>query len=388
MAVSTSTGYYERLGVRRVVNGWGSSTILGGSTPAPGVVAAMEEANGAYVEMGELLQRSGDFIADILGCEAAYITSGAAAALALCTAASMAGTDPDKIAQLPDTTGLRNEVVIPKGQRYRYDRCFTIAGAKLVNAGDDKGCTAEQLAAAIGPQTAAVAYVIQGKTADGMVSIEDAVEVAHQRGLPVIADAAGQIYPLDDFRENAQSADLVCFCAKYFDAPQSAGFVCGTKEMIDVVSAHGFAAFHTAGAGVVEAMVPDGRAWGRTMKVDRQEVVGVLAALEDWFSMDHEERLSRYESKFAAITDKLAGIPGVASEVVDTVRYWRRELHVAIDTARFGRTAKQIAEELDQGNPRVWVAFFGDDRIVIKVNALNEGDEHILGQRLREALVG
>ena len=92
--------------------------------------------------------------------------------------------------------------------------------------------------------------------------------------------------------------------------------------------------------------------------------------------------------KFAAITDKLAGIPGVASEVVDTVRYWRRELHVAIDTARFGRTAKQIAEELDQGNPRVWVAFFGDDRIVIKVNALNEGDEHILGQRLREALVG
>ena len=388
MTDSSDKSYYDLLGVRRVINGWGHSTVLGGSTPAPEVRQAMEEASSSYVEMGELLQRAGDYIADVLGVEAAYITSGAAAAEALSMAACMAGTDPEKIGRLPDTTGMKNEVLIQKRQRYRYDRSFTIAGARLVEAGDDDGCSPEQLAGAIGPDTAAVAYHLGGGRDSTVLAVEEAVEIAHQHGVPVIVDAAAEIYPLDHFRESAQSADLVCFCSKYFNAPQSTGFVCGSKDMVDKVAASGFAAFHTAGKGLVAAMVPDGRAWGRPMKVDRQEVIGVIAALRAWFSMDHEARIAGLAAQLASIQKELLPIPGVDPQVVSVDGYWGTELHVKLDGEAVRKTARQVAAELDSGNPRVWVAFYGDDSVVIKPQALNDGDELILADRLKQALSG
>ena len=122
----TGTDVYKKLGVRPVINAWGVATELGGSTLTPSVQAAMNAANSSPVEMTELLSRSGDFIADRLGVEAAYVTSGAAAAQALSVAACMVGNDPDRILQLPDTTGLRNEVLIQKRNRYMFDRCFRL----------------------------------------------------------------------------------------------------------------------------------------------------------------------------------------------------------------------------------------------------------------------
>ena len=132
-------GVYERLGVRRIINAWGVSTELGGWAQTENVTKAMEEANRSPVEMRELLQKSGDFIADLLGVEAAFVTSGAAAAQALSVAACMAGTDPDRIAQLPDTTGMKNEVVIQKRNRYMFDRCYTLTGATSSMPGTTKG---------------------------------------------------------------------------------------------------------------------------------------------------------------------------------------------------------------------------------------------------------
>ena len=381
------SNYYDMLGVRKVINGWGNSTVLGGSSPAPEVRQAMEEAHD-YVEMGELLQRTGDYIADVLGVEAAYITSGGAAAQALSAAACMAGTDPEKIGRLPDTTGMKNELVIQKKHRYRYDRSYTIAGAKLVDAGDSDGCSPEQLDGAIGPDTAAVTHRLGQPADDALVAIGQAVEIAHDHGVPVIADAAAEIYPLDHFRRSAQSADLVCFCSKYFNAPQSTGFVSGSKEMVDKVTAQGFAAFHTAGKGLVAAMVPDGRAWGRPMKVDRQEIIGAVAALRAWFSMDHEERLAGYATQLAVIQRELDGIRGVEAQVVSVRGYWRSELHISLDGGAVSKTAPQVAAELDSGNPRVWVAFYGDRTIVIKPHGLNDGDEQILAERLKASLTG
>ena len=132
----SSTGMYEKLGVRRVINAWGVGTELGGWTPPQSVNHAMDEANSSQVEMIELLQKSGDFIADLLGVEAALVTSGAAAAQALSVAACMAGTDPDKIGRLPDSTSMMNEVVIQKPMRYMFDRCYTLTGATLVESGN------------------------------------------------------------------------------------------------------------------------------------------------------------------------------------------------------------------------------------------------------------
>ena len=298
-----SIGVYERLGVRRVINAWGVATELGGWGQSERVTRAMEEANRGTVEMQELLRKSGDFIADLLGVEAAFVTSGGAAAQALSVAACMAGTDPDRIARLPDTTGMKSEVVIQKRNRYMFDRCYTLTGASLVDAGDDDGTTEDDLDAAIGPNTAAVAYYIQPPIDDAIVSLEDTVALARSRGVTALGDACSQIYPLDYFRRCAQSADLVTFGAKYMGAPHSAGFVCGKRDLIDAVSAQSFVTYHYDG----------GRAVGRAMKIDRHEIIGVVTAIEDWFTMDHEERILEYEARFATIDDALGDVEGVST---------------------------------------------------------------------------
>ena len=129
---------YQELGVKPVINAMGFMTVLGGSRPSPGVQAAMNHASRYFADMEELLKRAGDIIAELLGGEAALVTPGCAAALALSSATCMADDDPDKIQQLPDTTGMKNEIIIQKSQRYHYDRCITIFGAKMIEAGDEQ----------------------------------------------------------------------------------------------------------------------------------------------------------------------------------------------------------------------------------------------------------
>ena len=370
-------GVYEKLGVRRIINAWGVATELGGWTPTVRVMQAMEEANESQVDMQELLQKSGYFIANLLGVESAFITSGGAAAQALSTAACMAGTDQEKIARLPDTTGMKNEIVIQKRNRYMFDRCFTLCGAKLVEAGDDQGCTEEQLTAAIGPQTAAVAYWIQPPFDDSIVSLKDTVSLARSIGVPTIADACPQIFPISYFRNNAQLADLVTFGAKYMGAPHSTGFVCGKSDLVEAVSAQSFVSFHYDG----------GQAVGRAMKVDRHEIVGVVTAINDWFNMDHEERILEYDSRFSTIIDALTDIEGVKTKRIEIPHYVPYRLQVCLDTNVVGKDALQIKNELDTGDPRIWLGAETDDTLEIVVNTLNHGEDEIVAHQLRRTLI-
>lgn len=366
---------YERLGVRRVINAWGVATELGGWTPSRKVMQAMERANDATVEMQDLLEKSGEFIADILGVEAAYITSGGAAAQALSIAACMAGVDPEKIARLPDTTGMKDEVVIQARNRYMFDRCYTLTGAALVEAGDGGGTSESDLRDAIGPRTAAVAYYIQPPIDDAIVSLEDTVAIARSRGVPAIADACSQIYPLDYFRRCAQSADLVTFGAKYMGAPHSAGFVCGKRELIDAVSAQSFVSYHYDG----------GKAVGRAMKIDRHEIIGVVTAIEDWFTMDHEERILEYEGRFADIAEAVQDLEGVATRRIEIHHYVPYVMVIDVDESIVGKSAVDVRAELDSGNPRIWVdAVDGSLRVV--VNCMTDEETRVVADRLRQAL--
>lgn len=367
---------YERLGVRRVINAWGVATELGGWTPSRKVMQAMEQANEATVEMQELLEKSGDFIADLLGVEAAYVTSGGAAAQALSIAACMAGADPDKIARLPDTAGMKDEVVIQARNRYMFDRCYTLTGAALVEAGDGGGTSESDLQDAIGPRTAAVAYYIQPPIDAAIVSLEDTVAIARSHGVPAVADACSQIYPLDYFRRCAQSADLVTFGAKYMGAPHSAGFVCGKRDLIDAVSAQSFVSYHYDG----------GKAVGRAMKIDRHEIIGVVTAIEDWFTMDHEERILEYEARFADIEEAVRDLEGVAVRRTEIHHYVPYVMVVDIDESIIGKSAEDVRAELDSGNPRIWVdAESGSLRVV--VNCMTDEETRITADRLREALL-
>ena len=380
MNAERATDIYEKLGVRPVINAQGGVTDLGGSMLTPGVKRAMDEVGKSFVEMRELLEKSGEYIANILGVEAAYITSGAAAALTLSTAACIAGSARKNIERLPDTTAMKNEVVIQKKQRYGFDRCYAYPGGKLVEAGDESGCTPAQLEAAIGPNTAAVAYLVMADGDSSVVSLEDTVELAHDHNVPVIADGAWQIWPLDYFLKTAQSADLVCFGAKYLGAPHSTGIVCGKKDLVDAVAANGF--------------IASVRSFGRPMKVDRQEIVGAAVAVENWFAMDHEKRLKGWEEKFSTIERGLEGIAGVRTERFShATNYLRVALHVVLDTGVLGKNTEQVARELDSGNPRIAVLFAGmhpldEGTIEIRAYNLYDGEERVIADRLRGVLGG
>ncbi|MBC8276481.1 MAG: aminotransferase class V-fold PLP-dependent enzyme [Chloroflexi bacterium] len=359
---------YKRLGARPIINAAGNQTVLGGSILSPAVKKAMEEASASYVEMEELLEKSGEHIASLLGVEAAYVTSGCYSALVLCSAAVMTGNDPDKRAQLPDTTGMNDEILLQRTQRYGFDRAFTVPGGKLNYVGDDNGTTAEQMEQAIGPNTAAVAYLVypdQGKA----MPLEQVVEIAHSHNLPVISDAAAQIYPLDYFRRNAKSADLVCFGGKYFNAPHSAGFACGRKDLIEAVTAHGF-------------IGP--RPIGRGMKLDRQEIIGLVTAIDEWFAMDHEKRSKEQDARYDSITQELEGIQNVSTKIVRIKSHMLSTLHVIIDTETLG--AQQVVRELDEGTPRIKVGAASSDTITINAYTLNEGHEYIIARALKSLL--
>ena len=377
--VSGSQGVYEELGVRPIINAQGNRTVIGGSSISKAIAEARDEANEHYVPMEELLEKSGEYVARLVGAEAAYVTSGCCAALALSACACLAGNDTDRMAQLPDTSGMPNEIIIQHAQRYSYDRCYTVSGARLVPVGDDHGCSAEQIEAAIEPNTAAIAYLIRADVDDGCVPLEEAVEIAHRNGLPAIADAAAQLYPLDYFLRNAQSADLVCFGGKYMGAPQSTGFLCGRKDLVQSAVDQGFIGFQTGG----------GRAIGRPMKVDRQDVVALVAAAKAWMTMNHEDRLLGYDARLSVVQRALRGIPGVESKIDRVSQYYGVSLDVSLDTAGVGKTVHQVARELDEGEPRIWV-MTGDSEDSFKVNAhaLNEGEEQIVADRLSQVLRG
>lgn len=374
MAESAQSNAYERLGARRVVNASGSVTAWGGSKPYPEVLQALEDGNVGFVEMRELLEVTGQHLAKRLGVEAAYITSGCYSALVLSVAACMTGKDRELADQLPDTAGMKNEVLLMKKHRYGYDRAYTIAGAKMIEVGDENGTTSEQLNAAFGPNTAAMAYLIKSDPDPECPSLEEAIEISHSHGLPVIADAAAQIYPLDDFIANARSADLVCFGGKYFQAPHSTGFLCGKRELVEAAVDHGF-------------IGP--RPFGRGMKVDRQEILGFVAAFDTWIDMDHDKRIEDYEKKYDAILQRLEGIPTVKEmKVVRNNSFWAVGCHFVLDTEVLRKDADQVAQELDSGTPRIHLGTSGKDTIVINAHNLRDGEELEIADRMRQVLSG
>src|SRR5438874_2088177 len=308
MLTSTPTNVYESLGITPVINARGNNTVLGGSTPSARVRRAMQDVERYYVDMQQLLERSGQVIAGLLNAEAAHVTPGAAAALALGSAACIAGADPDKIARLPDTTGMANRILIQAGHRYHYERAVTVPGGRLVEVGDGQGTTAAQLKAALGAEVAAVLFPAHLDGKAGTLSLADVQAIAHDQSVPVLVDAAGRVYPLDRFRNYARGgADLVAFGAKYLGALNASGILCGRRDLVEAAVLHGFIGFET-------------NAWeksfGRPLKLDRQTIVAVVAALEEWFEIDHDARLAGYERRLQALAAELDGAPGVTISMV------------------------------------------------------------------------
>ena len=368
---------YREIGAQPVINATGSVTLLGGSTPVPEVKAAMDAADEAFIPLIELETAAGDFIAKLVDVPAAYITSGAGSALTLASAAFMAGADDAKIEQLPDTTGMPNEFLIQRRQRYWYDRCVEMAGGHLVDVGDDNGSTADDLKRAISERTAAVHYPVyeQQPKDPNILPLEKVIEIAHAAGKPVMVDAAGQIFPLENFGKYVRmGADFQCIAAKYMGAPHSTGLALGTKKVIDAISRHSFVGYETRRI----------RGIGRPHKVDRQEMMGVVTAVKRWMTLNHEERLAKAEQQSHTIIRTLRGVPGVTAEMNPNIMgHQPFGVWITLDPSAAGLTNEQLVDELKKNDPPIWTRVpAGDTRLTIHAFGLNEGEDEVVGEAI------
>jgi L-seryl-tRNA(Ser) seleniumtransferase len=371
---------FKELGAQPVINAIGSLTLLGGSMLPPEVRTAMDAANDAYIPLTDLEDAAGKVIARTTNVPAAYVTSGAGSALTLATAAVMAGDDDDKIQQLPKTQGMKDEILIQRRHRYWYDRCLELAGATLVEFGSADGTSGDDLEKAIGPQTAAVHFVMKEETPDPLaLSLEETLEIANGARVPVIVDAAGQIFPLENLGKYVRmGAAVQCVAAKYMGAPQSTGLALGTEEFIYKLGLQSFASYE--GRRV--------RGVGRPQKIDRQEIVGCVAAVRRWVTMNHEERLADAETRSMIMVDALQGIPGVsATFITNVIGHHAFGVELDLDPAVTGMTNMDVVDKLKEGDPPVWTRVRDGDRaIILQTFGLKVGEEKVVAERIARLL--
>ena len=372
---------FERLGVRPVINASGIYTDLGGSRLSPSIWAAMAETNDSFIDMVELLDGTGTTIARLLGVEAARITPGASAAIALGVGACLTGNDREKMERLPETSGMPNEVILQRGHRYKYDRCALLPGARIVEVGSDAGTRREEIEQAIGSNTVALFVPAHLDGHHGTVLLKEVTAIGRARGVPAFVDAAYMNYPVETMGSfNAQGADLVCFSAKYFGGPNAAGFVAGREDLVAAVAALDFTR-HESGPY---------RRFGRAFKMDRQVVVATVLALQEWFAMDHEARWRGYRRQVENLCTGLVGIPDATLTPMCFTMDERLIPHpvncLVVDFAATAtRSAEQVSQALAGGNPSIRCIVEGN-ALVIVVETVQEGEETVIAERVRQAV--
>lgn len=365
---------YARLGVRPIINARGMNTMAGGSLMPKPVLDAMAEAATAFVDMAELHERAGQHIARLVGVEAAHVTSGSAAGLLVAAAACLAGDDPGRIARLPDTTGMRNEIVIQRCDRIQYDQALRAAGAVLVEAGDATACTSDQVEAAIGPRTAALIYIVSPNLAERGIGPQRMAAIAHARGLPLIVDAASTLPPVGHLRRWLDlGADLVIVSGgKGIRGPQNTGLLLGRSDLVRAATAND---------------APNA-AIGRPCKVSKEAIVGLVAALELFLQEDHDAEWARHLDEARGILAAVTGLPGVRPRLEENRTVWTAPtLLLAIDAARTGRTPDDVMHALRRGEPPVMVRVHRGE-LLVDPHCLRGDEAAVVARRLREVLAG
>ena len=365
---------YEELGVRKVINGLATVTILGGSIMPPEVVSAMAQAAQHFVDIDELQAKVGQELARLTRNEAAFVSCGAAAGLALITAACITGLDPQKRDRLPYTDGLANEILIHKCWRVGYDFAIRQAGGRIIEVGDAHGATPEQLEAAISPHTVAIFYFYNSSKMGGHVPLNQAIEIAKRHGIPLIIDAAAQIPPAENlWRFTAMGADLVLFSGgKGLRGPQSSGLILGRKDLIEAC------AFNAGPRAFI----------GRPMKVGKEEIVGLLAAVKWTLAQDEQALLQDYEDQVAFAIETCAALSHVSAcrNFPSEAGQPMPRAEIILDEESLGITRDQLLARLRAGVPSIALAAAGPNSVFINPQTLQAGEIKIICERIRALL--
>jgi L-seryl-tRNA(Ser) seleniumtransferase len=365
-AADASAEVYTRIGVRPFINLTGTLTINGGCLTLPEVREASGRAALHAVDLDELMEKVGARIAELLGSEGAIVTSGAAAALTGATAACVAGADPELIQQLPDLTGLKDEVIIPRESRNVYDHAFRTLGVRMVEVD-----SMDAFNAALGHRTAMVAVLGSGE-ARGAVRLEQIAAAAKAAGVPVVVDAAAEL-PVKPNTYLARGADLVAYSGgKTLRGPQCAGLLLGRKDLV-------WAAFMNGAPH---------HAFGRMMKVEKEEIMGMLAAVEAFASRGMDADYRRWKAYLQEISDQVTKVPGVTTRMQEpggTSPF--PTLMLDWDPERVGITAGEVNDQLLAGEPRIMTHGEGEGHsFLLRPPSLREGDAPLAARRIAEVL--
>ncbi len=359
--------YFKELGVRTFINAAGTYTWMTGSLMLPEVMDAIAFASNEYVNLDDLQDRVGERLSELLGCEDAVVTAGAASAITLGTAGVLTGMDEDKVIQLPDTTGMKDEVIIQKKHRIVYDHAIRNCGIKLVEVE-----TRKELEQAINKNTAML-WFLNANNYLGKIRDVDFVEIGKEYGIPTFNDAAADVPPVDNlWKYTTMGFDMVAFSGgKGLRGPQSAGLLLGKKEYIRAARLH---------------MPPRGNTIGRGMKVNKEEILGMMVAVEEYLKKDHDKEWAFWESQIKLIRDAAASVEHVQTEIhVPRVANHVPSLKIWWDQDKLKVTPGEIRKRLSRGHPSIQTVG-GSDSIGITTWMMLPGQERIVAERLRDEL--
>jgi L-seryl-tRNA(Ser) seleniumtransferase len=361
--------YFKELGVRTFINAAGTYTALTASLPHPEVVKAINYAALQFVKLDELQEKVGERIAELLKCEGAMVTSGAASAITLGTAAVLTGGDPQKADRIPnDLTGMKSEVIIQKSHRVGYDHAIRNCGVKMIEVE-----TLKELESAISEKTAMM-WFYNNQNPVGKIKDVEFVSLGKKHGIPTFNDCAAECPPAENLWKWTQMGfDLVAFSGgKGLRGPQSAGLLLGKKDLI-------IAARKNA--------PPNGATVGRGMKVNKEEILGMLVALEVYLARDHQKDWTLWEKQIKLIHDAAAAAGATPEIHVPEIANHVPSLRVKWDGSKIKITPEEVRNALRNGHPSI-ETMGGDDTVDITTWMMIPGEERIVAKRLKEILQG
>jgi L-seryl-tRNA(Ser) seleniumtransferase len=364
---SVRRDFFKELGLRTFINAAGTYTSMTGSLMPKEVTDAISYGTTEYVNLDELQDKVGERIAELLECEYATVSSGCFGAMSIGMAGILSGMDPKKVKQLPNTEGMKNEVVIQESHTIGYAQALTNVGAKVV-----KIKTARDLEKAINKNTAML-WFLNAHTDQGEIKWEEFIALGKKYNIPTFIDCAADVPPVENlFKFTKMGFDLVAFSGgKGIRGPQSAGLLLGKRKYIEA------ARMHTP---------PRGETIGRGMKVNKEEVLGMLAALELYLQKDHKTEWAMWEAQIKLISDSALEIKGVETEIhVPKYANHVPSLRIRWNQNLVKITPNEVRDQLKNGHPSVQTV--GDNSTVgITTWMMVPGQERIVAKRVSEIL--
>jgi L-seryl-tRNA(Ser) seleniumtransferase len=359
--------YFKELGVRTFINAAGTYTAMTASQMPPEVVDAIQYATGDYVNLDDLQDKVGERIAELLHCEYATVSAGCASAITLATAGVLSGLDEDKVAQIPDLTGLKSEVILQKSHEIGYAHAIRNCGVKLIFVE-----TRKELDKAINDQTAML-WFLNTANNDGEIKYAEWIEVGKKHGIPTFNDCAADVPPVENlWKYTEMGFDLVAFSGgKGLRGPQSAGLLLGKKDLVKAARLHA---------------PPRGNTVGRGMKVNKEEILGMLVALELYLNKDHDKEWKLWESQIQMIHDAAATVEGVEPMIhVPEIANHVPSLKITWDQKKVKLTGDEARAKLRDGHPSIQTV--GDEESLgITTWMMQPGQERVVARRIREVL--